>query len=116
MNEHRVGTAAELGPGSVRGAGPWVVVNVNGERRALSRHCRHLRADLANGTIDDDGCLVCPWHHARYDVDSGRMVVGPQGFFARIPGLDPFYLFLTRVLPLRRASVVERDGEVIVRG
>jgi nitrite reductase/ring-hydroxylating ferredoxin subunit len=90
------------------------VVNVDGERVALSRRCRHLRADLAEGRIDEEGCLVCPWHGARYDVKTGQMVTGPQGVFAKIPGLDPFYKKLTRVVPLRRAKVVERDGDVIV--
>jgi nitrite reductase/ring-hydroxylating ferredoxin subunit len=116
MTEHRAGAATELGPGSVRGAGPWVVLNVDGERVALSRRCRHLRADLAGGHIDEDGCLVCPWHGARYDLRNGRMVSGPQGVFARIPGLGTFFTMVTRVLPLRRARVIERDGEVIVRG
>jgi nitrite reductase/ring-hydroxylating ferredoxin subunit len=115
MPEQRVGSVGELGPGSVAGAGPWVVVNVDGQRFALSRHCRHLRADLANGSVDEHGCLVCPWHHARYDPNNGRMVVGPQGIFARVPGLDSFYIALTKIVPLRRAEVIERDGEVFVR-
>jgi nitrite reductase/ring-hydroxylating ferredoxin subunit len=54
--ERRVGRAAELGPGMVRGAGPWVVVNVDGQRTALSRRCGHLRADLA-GRQDRRGGL-----------------------------------------------------------
>jgi 3-phenylpropionate/trans-cinnamate dioxygenase ferredoxin component len=115
MPEQRVGSAADLGPGSVAGAGRWVVLNVDGERFAVSRRCRHLRADLANGNIDEKGCLVCPWHHARYDPHNGRMLVGPQGNFARVPGLDAFYIALTKVLPLRRAEVTERDGDVFVR-
>lgn len=115
MSDLRVGAAVDLGPGSVAGAGPWVVLNVEGERFALSRHCRHLRADLANGEIDPEGCLVCPWHHARYDPHNGRMVTGPQGVFARVPGLGTAYTTLTKVAPLRKAEVVERDGEVFVR-
>lgn len=83
---------------------------------ALSRRCRHLRADLAEGQIDEAGCLVCPWHRARYELRSGRMISGPQGVFARIPGLGTVFTTLTHVLPLRRAEVIERDGEVIVRG
>jgi hypothetical protein len=55
MPEQLVGTVEELGPRSVRGVGQWAVLNVNGERRAVSRRCRHLRADLANGKIDEDG-------------------------------------------------------------
>jgi len=37
-------------------------------------------------------------------------VRGPQGVFAKIPGLDGLYRSLTRVLPLGRRAVVERDG------
>jgi nitrite reductase/ring-hydroxylating ferredoxin subunit len=116
MSEHIVGPVEELGPGSVRGAGPWVVVNVDGRRVALTRHCRHLRADLADGSVDADGCLVCPWHRARYDVTTGQMVTGPQGVFARVPGLGATFKALTRVAPLGRAEVIERDGQVVVRG
>ena len=43
------------------------------------------------------------------------MTLGPQGNYARVPGLDAFYLALTKVLPLRRAEVIERDGDVFVR-
>jgi len=110
-----VGTTEELGPGSVRGVGNWAVLNVNGERFAVSRRCRHLRADLAKGTVDSDGCLVCPWHQSRYDPNTGRMVVGPQAGFEKVPGLDAAFIQLTKVWPLRRAEVVERDGSVYVR-
>lgn len=113
--ETEVGPAAELVPGVVRGAGPYAVGNAKGELFAVSRRCRHLGADLAKGTIDGQGCLVCPWHGSRYDVTTGRMTRGPQGVFAKIPGLDAGYRLLTRVLPLRRGEVTERDGTLFVR-
>jgi nitrite reductase/ring-hydroxylating ferredoxin subunit len=113
--EHEVGPSAELPPGAVKGAGPFAVANIDGEFLAVSRRCRHLGADLAGGTVDDQGRLVCPWHHAAYDVRSGRMVRGPQGVFAKVPGLGAAFRALTRVLPLRRARVVERDGCLFVR-
>ena len=115
MHEELVGSVEELGPGSIRGVGDWAVLNVDGKRYAISRRCRHLRADLANGEIDETGCLVCPWHQSRYDVATGQMVVGPQGGFQRVPGLDSAFIALTKVWPLRRAEVVERDGDVYVR-
>jgi nitrite reductase/ring-hydroxylating ferredoxin subunit len=108
-------TVDELGPGTVRGIGAWAVLNVNGERYAVSRRCRHLRADLANGKIDEDRCLVCPWHRSRYDTTTGRMVVGPQAGFEKVPGLDTAFIQLTKLWRLRRAEVVERDGNVYVR-
>jgi nitrite reductase/ring-hydroxylating ferredoxin subunit len=114
MADVEVGAADELTPGKVVGAGPWAVGNAAGKRFAVSRRCRHLYADLAGGSIDRDGCLVCPWHGSRYDVDTGRMVRGPQGIFAKIPGLGQGFLFLTRVLPLRRGKVEERGGRIYV--
>jgi nitrite reductase/ring-hydroxylating ferredoxin subunit len=114
-DEVEVGPVEELGPGIVTGAGRYAVGNAGGELFAVSRRCRHLGADLADGAIAEDGCLECPWHHARYDVDTGRMTRGPQGVFAKVPGLGPAFQLFTRVLPLSRGTVEQRDGTVYVR-
>jgi nitrite reductase/ring-hydroxylating ferredoxin subunit len=115
VTEMEVGSASELTPGKVRGVGRYAVGNAGGELFAVTRRCRHLYADLSRGRIDKNGCLVCPWHGSRYDVRTGRMVRGPQGVFAKIPGLGAFYKALTRVFPLGRGTVVERDGILYVR-
>ena len=115
MSDRKVCPASELPPGKVTGAGRWAVGNAKGDYFAVTRRCRHLYADLARGSIDGDGCLVCPWHGSRYDTSTGRMVRGPRGIFAKIPGLGEGFKLLTRVLPLGRAPVVERDGTVYVR-
>ncbi|HEX5613947.1 MAG TPA: Rieske (2Fe-2S) protein [Acidimicrobiia bacterium] len=114
MTEHVIGPAEQLPPGTVTGVPGWAVGNTGSQLFAVSRRCRHLAADLAGGTIDGDGCLVCPWHGARYDVTTGRMTSGPQGVFARIPGFDVAERALTHVWPLRRRRVVERDGEIVL--
>lgn len=111
---HEIGPAEELPPGTVTGAGPYAVGNLDGELFAVTRRCRHLYADLADGSIDETGCLVCPWHGAKYDVHTGRMVRGPQGIFAKIPGLGLAFKALTRVVPLRRGTVENRDGTLYV--
>lgn len=111
----KVGLASGLTPGTVKGAGPWAVGNSGGEYFAVSRRCRHLYADLADGRIDADGCLVCPWHGSKYDVKTGRMVRGPQGFFAKIPGLGLAYKVLTTVIPLRRGEVIKRGRTLYVK-
>jgi len=113
--EIEVATAAELAPGVIRGAGPYAVGNADGSLFAVTRRCRHLGADLADGSVDQQGCLVCPWHGASYDVTTGRMERGPQGNFAKVPGLEAGYRLLTRVLPLRRGVLDEREGTVFVR-
>lgn len=113
--EMEVGPASELTPRTVKGVGRYAVGNVDGELFAVTRRCRHLYADLSRGRIAKDGCLVCPWHGSKYDVRTGRMVRGPRGVYAKIPGLDAFYKALTRVFPLGRGTVVERDGILYVR-
>lgn len=113
--EVEVGPVSELPPGTLKGAGRYVVGNTDGELFAVTRRCRHLYADLAGGHLDQDGCLVCPWHGSKYDVRTGRMVRGPQGIFAKIPGLGLAYKALTLVLPLGRGRVHERAGIVYVK-
>jgi nitrite reductase/ring-hydroxylating ferredoxin subunit len=97
----------------VKGAGRYAVGNADGELFAVTRRCRHLMADLAGGTIED-GCLTCPWHGAQYDVETGRMVRGPQGIFAKIPGLGAAFKALTLVVPLGRGKVVKRNKKLYV--
>ena len=58
-----------------------------GEPFALSNRCRHLFASLGEGRVAEDGCLECPWHHARYDVHTGAMTRGPQGAFKPLAGV-----------------------------
>ena len=99
--------------GKVVGADGYAVGN-NGDYFAVGRKCRHLRADLAQGSIDEDGCLVCPWHQAKYDVVTGEMTQGPQGIFAKIPGLDMGFMLLTKVLPLKRGTVTRLNDDLIV--
>jgi 3-phenylpropionate/trans-cinnamate dioxygenase ferredoxin component len=57
-----------------------------GKPFATSNRCRHLFASLGNGRVTNEGCLECPWHHALYDVSSGKMVRGPQGAFKPLAG------------------------------
>ncbi|WP_183092363.1 Rieske (2Fe-2S) protein [Nocardioides stalactiti] len=104
--------ASDLPPGAVTGVERQAVGNNAGDYFAVSRKCRHLGADLAEGSIDPDGCLVCPWHQAKYDVTTGRMVRGPQGVFAKIPGLGAMFKGLTRVVPLKVGKVTPRGADL----
>ncbi len=103
----------DLTPGTVTGAERFAVGNNDGAYFAVTRRCRHLRADLAGGSIEG-GQLVCPWHQATYNVETGRMTRGPQGIFARVPGLGATFRMLTRVWPLRRGVVSVAGDEIIV--
>ena len=112
--------AADLAPGTVHGHGDWAVGNRGTPAQdryfAVSRRCRHQLADLADGSIDADGCLVCPWHQSRYDVRTGEMVEGPRGFLG-YHGPTPVYSRLVevlgRIVRLRVRRAV-RDGDDVV--
>ncbi len=109
--------AADLPPGAVRRAGDWAVGNTGDRYFAVSRRCRHQLADLSEGALDADGCLVCPWHQARYDVRTGEMTEGPRGFLGYhgpTPGYTQLVLAYGRRLRLRVRTVLRRGGDVVV--
>jgi nitrite reductase/ring-hydroxylating ferredoxin subunit len=100
----------------VRRLGGWAVGRSRGEDFAVSRRCRHQLADLAEGSIDAEGCLVCPWHQSRYDVRTGAMVEGPRGFLA-YHGPTPIYSQLVQAfgrLARLRVRWAYRDGDDVV--
>jgi nitrite reductase/ring-hydroxylating ferredoxin subunit len=113
--------AADLPSGTVRRVGDWAVGNRGTDGAdgyfAVSRRCRHQLADLAEGSIDADGCLVCPWHQSRYDVRTGEMVEGPKGFLGYhgpTPGYTQLVQLLGRIARLRVRRTVRRGDDVIL--
>ncbi len=107
----------DLPPGTVTRVGDWAVGNRDGDLFAVSRRCRHQLADLAKGSVDEDGCLVCPWHQSRYDVDTGEMVQGPRGFLGYhgpAPGYAQVVRAYGRLLRLRVRRAVRRGDDVVV--
>src|SRR5438445_13334799 len=106
---------AELGESGVAAVdtahGRLAVGITAGRPFAVSDRCRHLGASLGKGRVAEDGCLECPWHRARYDVEAGTMTRGPQGAaFAPVRGA--VRLFANTVARLKRYPVTERDGEI----
>ncbi|KMO21875.1 apoptosis inducing factor family protein [Methylobacterium platani] len=69
----------------------------DGEVRAIGARCTHLGAPMAKGIVVE-GELRCPWHHARFSLETGEAVGAPA--------FDP--------LPCYRAE--ERDGRITVTG
>jgi nitrite reductase/ring-hydroxylating ferredoxin subunit len=110
-----LGEPDPLPRGTVRRQGGWAVGNAGGSDFAVSRRCRHQLGDLAAGRIDQDGCLVCPWHGSRYDVSSGAMVSGPRGFLGwhgPTPGYTSVVLAYGRRLRLRVGTVRRRGAHL----
>src|SRR2546423_15530164 len=84
-----------------------------GKPFAVSNRCRHLFASLGEGRVVDEGCLECPWHGARYDVATGRMLRGPQGVFRPVSGVIKA---TTGALPLHTYPAEVRDGAIWLAG
>ena len=111
--------SSSLPPGTVGRAGRWTVARRrDGAVSAVSSRCRHQLGDLSRGSLDKDGCLVCPWHGARYDPDSGAMVAGPRGFLGYhgpTPGYTGFVKAYATVLRLRRRRVLPVGDDLVVQ-
>jgi len=52
------------------------VFHHGGEWFALEDSCTHARIPLVDGPIKD-GCLMCPWHYAEFDLKTGAALSGP---------------------------------------
>lgn len=72
--------AHELADGELRqvrvGNTPVLLVNYDGEIRAMGAFCSHSGAPLAQG-LAHDGRLVCPWHMAAFDCKTGKQYEPP---------------------------------------
>ncbi|WP_260929249.1 FAD-dependent oxidoreductase [Novosphingobium sp. 9] len=83
-------------------AGTWrgqdvVLVRHGGKVCALAGKCTHLQAPLAKGIVTD-GQIRCPFHHARFDLETGEAVAAPA------------------FLPLTRFEVAQDNGRILVTG
>lgn len=116
----RLVAIADLGPAQVvevetKEHGTLAVGVSDGLPFAVSNLCRHQFAKLGQGRVDSDGCLVCPWHRARYDVRTGAMVTGSRG---RVFGFTPYSKTVQSVanaaFKLESIPVVERDRVVFL--
>ncbi|GAB3674788.1 hypothetical protein GCM10027589_44820 [Actinocorallia lasiicapitis] len=70
------------------------VLRLDEEVRVLADRCAHLAGPLHQGRmtrVDDEICVVCPWHGSTFRTSDGSVVDGPAT--ARQPAFD------TRVTP-----------------
>ena len=106
--------ASDLPQGTVSGAEPYAVRNIDGKYFAgHAAVSASAPGDLAGGSIED-GRLVCPWHQAAYDVEDGPTVRAPKHIFAKIPGTWSDVQEADVALVTRHAGTVSVSGNHIV--
>ncbi len=86
----------EMIAGQVDGEGV-LVARRGGKLFAVSDECTHLGGPLYKGVVVD-GEVRCPWHQARFSLETGEAVGAPA------------------LQPLGCYAVAERDGKVFVTG
>ncbi|WP_412069817.1 FAD-dependent oxidoreductase [Rubrivirga sp. IMCC43871] len=89
----RVASTHDLADGEMRQVdadGTAVLLSrVNGAFHACTAFCTHYGAPLVDGVLDGT-TVVCPWHHAAFDVASGAL--------CQPPALDALRSFPVRVV------------------
>lgn len=58
-----------------RGGRRYRIVELSGRLVAHATECPHMLGPLAEAPIEH-GCVVCPWHGYRYDLDTGESADG----------------------------------------
>lgn len=54
-----------------------VVANLDGKFYAMDDRCGHMNALLSMGNISNEGVVTCPFHGARFDINTGKKVKEP---------------------------------------
>ena len=76
----RVAATSDLADGEMRQVSAdgtdVLLARVDGQFHACTAFCTHYGAPLATGVLDGT-TVVCPWHHAEFDVASGALCQPP---------------------------------------
>lgn len=82
MAKFLVGRVSDIPPGKmvhlmINEKKNILVVNREGNYYAMSNVCTHEGARLHEGRLNDKE-LICPWHGARWDVTTGKLILFPE--------------------------------------
>jgi len=50
-----------------------LLINRQGKVHAIKNNCPHMGFPLNLGEITDEGCIICPLHHSRFELASGEV-------------------------------------------
>ncbi len=95
MSDNRVELSlSELGEGELTqvtvGGEPVCVARTGGKVYAVADQCSHVQIPLSDGSLEGRQ-VVCPWHGAMFDLETGRPTCGPatepvKCYAARVEG------------------------------
>jgi NADPH-dependent 2,4-dienoyl-CoA reductase/sulfur reductase-like enzyme/nitrite reductase/ring-hydroxylating ferredoxin subunit len=106
MREAELGKVDEIKDGEMKacsaGETKVLLARVNGRIHAVGATCPHYGAPLAEGALCGQR-LICPWHHASFDVTTGDLL--------EPPALDALPHYEVRVENGRIITVLPDDAE-----
>ncbi len=90
-----------------------LLARIDGRYHAVGAHCTHYGAPLVEGALSGDR-VVCPWHHACFDVKSGDLEEPPAFdalpcFKVRIEGQEVLVSMPANAADRRTPPMVKRD-------
>ncbi len=127
MPDHQVGSAATLlQEGQMKrldlDGTAIVLIRHQDQYYALAGDCTHYGAPLEKGVLKDF-CLMCPWHHAAFDIRSGERLEPPAlndlaAYSVRVDGDQVIVTFpqKNQSEPEGRADPTDSQVFVIVGG
>lgn len=82
-----VGKIGDLAPGGHKKVGiegkDILLVNIGGKFHALADKCPHMGGSLSEGLFEN-GQVVCPRHHARFDLETGKNIGEAKLLFLKL--------------------------------
>ena len=62
--------------------GEVLIANVNGSFYAIANPCTHRGGGLSEGSLEGN-IVTCPIHGSKFDVTTGKSILGPKTLFFR---------------------------------
>lgn len=115
--EFAVPKVSDLKDGEMRevsaGETKILLARVRGKYHAVGAHCTHYGAPLAEGFLDGER-IVCPWHHACFDITTGDLEEPPAFdslpcFELKIKGEEVLVCLPENVMDRRIPPMIKRD-------
>ncbi len=76
----QIAAVVDIEPGTMKSVKinnvPILICNVNGKFYAIADECTHDSAPISTGLLDNNE-IVCPRHHARFNVIDGSVKAPP---------------------------------------